>query len=109
MTFGPRRANGRSGVGCWLLAAPKIILLSVLRAYKIFVSPALTLLCGPLGGCRFTPTCSAYAAEAVREHGAVAGTALAAKRICRCHPWGGGGHDPVPEKSPKFQVSSFRQ
>ncbi|HZL77518.1 MAG TPA: membrane protein insertion efficiency factor YidD, partial [Candidatus Limnocylindrales bacterium] len=41
--------------------------------------------------------CSVYAIDAVRQHGAVAGTAMAAKRICRCHPWGGGGHDPVPE------------
>lgn len=84
------------------------ILLFALRTYKIFISPVLTVLCGPLGGCRFTPTCSVYAAEAVREHGAVAGSILAAKRICRCQPWGGCGHDPVPEKSFKFQISSLR-
>jgi len=46
---------------------------------------------------------SVYAIDAVRQHGALAGTALAAKRICRCHPWGGCGHDPVPEKN--FQTS----
>ena len=86
----------------------KSLLILAIRAYKIFVSPGLTFLFGPVGGCRFTPTCSVYAAEALREHGAVAGTFLAAKRICRCQPWGGCGHDPVPEKTLKFQVSSFR-
>ncbi len=69
----------------------------VVRAYQLTVSPAQTFLFGSSGGCRFTPTCSAYAVEAVRSHGAVTGTVLAAKRICRCHPWGGCGHDPVPE------------
>jgi putative membrane protein insertion efficiency factor len=67
------------------------------RAYQLTISPAQTFLFGSTGGCRFTPTCSAYAVEAVRRHGAVTGTVLTAKRICRCHPWGGCGHDPVPE------------
>lgn len=50
-----------------------------------------------LGGqCRFTPTCSAYAGEALRVHGAVKGSALTLRRFCRCHPWGGQGFDPVP-------------
>jgi len=53
---------------------------------------------GPTGGCRFTPSCSQYAREAIRERGAVAGTGLAIRRICRCHPWGACGHDPVPQK-----------
>jgi len=47
--------------------------------------------------CRFTPSCSAYGIEAVRLHGAIGGGWLAAKRICRCHPWGGHGFDPVPK------------
>ncbi len=47
--------------------------------------------------CRFSPSCSAYGIEAVRRHGAIPGGWLAAKRICRCHPWGGHGHDPVPD------------
>ena len=46
--------------------------------------------------CRFTPSCSAYAITALRRYGAAKGSWLAAKRIARCHPWGGHGHDPVP-------------
>ncbi len=46
--------------------------------------------------CRYMPTCSAYADEALRVHGAVKGTKLALRRFCRCHPWGGHGFDPVP-------------
>jgi putative membrane protein insertion efficiency factor len=68
-----------------------------IRAYQLTISPAQTFLFGPTGGCRFTPTCSQYALDAIHTHGAFAGGALAARRICRCHPWGGCGHDPVPE------------
>ncbi|MEK7780945.1 MAG: membrane protein insertion efficiency factor YidD [Verrucomicrobiota bacterium] len=74
------------------------LLLAAVRIYRAVVSPALGAFFGPTGGCRFTPTCSAYAAEAVRTHGAVTGSYLAAHRLCRCHPWGGCGHDPVPQK-----------
>ncbi len=70
-----------------------------IRVYQLTISPALTVLSGATGGCRYTPTCSAYAVDALREHGAVSGSVLAAKRICRCHPWGGCGHDPVPRKN----------
>jgi hypothetical protein len=73
------------------------ILLFAVRLYRWTLSPALGALFGPMGGCRFTPTCSVYAAEAVRAHGAVAGSWLATKRLCRCHPWGDCGHDPVPD------------
>ena len=48
--------------------------------------------------CRYVPSCSQYAREAVETHGAMRGSWLAARRIARCHPWGGHGHDPVPEK-----------
>jgi len=63
-------------------------LIFLIRVYRWAVSPALFYLFGADSGCRFTPTCSAYALDALREHGALTGTALAAKRICRCHPWG---------------------
>jgi uncharacterized protein len=88
------------GVGCWMLDVPQCFLLLAIRAYQLTLSPALPFLFGPTVGCRFTPTCSQYAMEAIRAHGALAGTWLAAKRICRCHPWGDFGHDPVPKKKP---------
>jgi uncharacterized protein len=80
------------------------ILVFAIRAYRAVISPAQVFLFGANSGCRFTPTCSAYAQDAVREHGAVAGSILSAKRICRCHPWGNCGHDPVPQKN--FQTSA---
>jgi uncharacterized protein len=73
------------------------ILVFAVRAYRWTISPAKAFLFGPTGGCRFEPSCSRYALEALQTHGALAGSWLAAKRICRCHPWGGCGHDPVPE------------
>ena len=77
--------------------AAQDLLTLVLRIYRAAISPALTAMFGPLGfGCRFTPTCSQYALQAVRAHGALHGSALAARRLCRCHPWGGEGADPVP-------------
>jgi hypothetical protein len=83
----------------------QIILISAIRVYRWTISPAQTFLFGAGSGCRFTPTCSQYAMDAVREHGAVAGSWLAIKRICRCHPWGGCGHDPV-SKSGKRKAES---
>lgn len=66
---------------------------ALVRFYRKFISP-LKPAC-----CRFTPTCSAYALEALRVHGAVKGSWLTIKRILRCNPWGGQGYDPVPPKS----------
>lgn len=63
----------------------------LLRLYQLAVSPLL----GP--ACRFTPSCSEYAREALTEHGAASGTWLALRRVLRCHPFGGYGFDPVPE------------
>lgn len=60
------------------------------RAYRLLLSPWVG------HGCRFQPTCSAYALDALQTHGGVKGGYLAAHRICRCHPWGGHGYDPVP-------------
>ncbi len=67
-----------------------LILIIPIKLYQILISPLL----GP--SCRFTPTCSQYAVEAIKKHGPINGSWLAAKRIIRCHPWGGCGHDPVP-------------
>ena len=58
----------------------------------------LTLAYFFVGACRYEPSCSAYAAEAVARHGALRGSWLAAQRLCRCGPWGGAGFDPVPPK-----------
>jgi len=79
-------------------------LVFAIRAYRWTISPAQTFLFGSTGGCRFTPTCSQYAMDAIRARGALAGGWLAVKRICRCHPWGDParaerscGHDPAPK------------
>lgn len=63
----------------------------LIRAYQVTLSPLL----GPR--CRFAPSCSDYAMEAIARHGALAGAWLGLKRIARCHPWGGAGFDPVPD------------
>ncbi len=68
------------------------ILIAVIRFYQTAISPL------SLPSCRFTPSCSAYAREAIEVHGAVSGGWLALKRILRCHPWGGYGYDPVPRR-----------
>jgi putative membrane protein insertion efficiency factor len=80
----------------------------LIHVYRWVISPAQIYLFGGNSGCRFTPTCSVYAIDALREHGAMTGTALAAKRICRCHPWGECGHDPVPGKEFRSQNSEGR-
>jgi putative membrane protein insertion efficiency factor len=68
-----------------------IILLIPIRIYQKFISPFLP------SSCRYTPTCSAYAAQALQKHGPIKGTYLAILRILSCHPWSGKhGHDPVP-------------
>ena len=66
------------------------ILLGLIRFYQYAISPMLP------PRCRYQPTCSQYAIEAVRKYGALKGGWLVAKRIGRCHPWGGSGYDPVP-------------
>jgi putative membrane protein insertion efficiency factor len=82
------------------------ILIFAIRVYRLTISPAQIFLFGPTAGCRFTPTCSQYAVEAIRERGALTGTALAAKRICRCHPWGDCGHDPVQKAEKQFALGN---
>ncbi|MBO4611735.1 MAG: membrane protein insertion efficiency factor YidD [Bacteroidaceae bacterium] len=66
------------------------LLIAPIRFYQRFISP----LSPPV--CRFTPTCSQYAVEAIQKHGPIRGLYLAIRRILRCHPWGGSGYDPVP-------------
>lgn len=67
----------------WLISLP-------IYFYRYAISPMLP------ATCRYTPTCSQYALEALKRHGPIKGSWLTIKRICRCHPWGGSGYDPVP-------------
>jgi hypothetical protein len=67
------------------------VALAAVRAYQIAVRPLLS------GQCRYLPTCSAYAAEAIATHGAMRGGWMGMKRVMRCHPFGGSGLDPVPQ------------
>ncbi len=75
---------------------PAAALLALIRLYQRFFSPALRVVGGAACGCRFTPTCSHYAAEAVATHGVLAGIWLAARRLLKCTPLHPGGFDPVP-------------
>jgi putative membrane protein insertion efficiency factor len=68
-------------------------LIGLVRVYQLAISPWLP------PSCRYTPSCSSYAIGALRTHGALRGLWLAARRIGRCHPWGGHGYDPVPPPS----------
>jgi putative membrane protein insertion efficiency factor len=73
-----------------LLALPRQALVAVIRGYQKFISPGLP------PSCRFYPSCSQYAIEAIARHGALKGSWLAARRLARCHPFHPGGVDPVP-------------
>ncbi len=75
---------------------PKRLLMGLVKGYRLLLSPWLG------GACRFTPTCSVYALEALERHGAAAGSYLTVSRIARCQPWCAGGHDPVPEDKPRL-------
>ncbi len=68
----------------------KVIFLLLIKIYQLIISPWLP------NSCRFTPTCSQYGVEAITKYGIFKGTYLLIKRLLRCHPWGGHGHDPVP-------------
>jgi uncharacterized protein len=72
-------------------------------AYKVTLSPWIGR------QCRFQPTCSDYAAQALTLHGPIRGGALAARRLCRCHPWGGSGYDPVPPRAAETQTGGARK
>jgi putative membrane protein insertion efficiency factor len=73
-----------------LLRLPQSLLMGLVRAYRLLLSPSLG------SSCRFEPTCSAYALQALERHGAGGGTYLTLRRLVRCQPWCDGGHDPVP-------------
>ena len=78
----------------------QVVLKGLVRVYQWTISPYMP------GSCRFEPTCSEYAAQAITRHGAVKGGWLSLKRILRCHPWGGWGYDPVPDADgPKTALS----
>ena len=80
----------------------KYLVLDFLRLYKTFLSPFLP------PACRFTPTCSEYAIQAVEKFGAISGTWLAVKRILRCQPFCEGGYDPIPElKNVKLKMQNL--
>ncbi|MEK6758568.1 MAG: membrane protein insertion efficiency factor YidD [Deltaproteobacteria bacterium] len=79
----------------------RIPLMLLIRVYRLLISPILP------PSCRFYPSCSEYAHEAIENHGALAGIFLSAKRISRCHPYSAGGFDPVPKDS--FIKSSQQQ
>lgn len=75
--------------------AMRTALIALIRVYQLFLSPLLG------NHCRFYPSCSQYAREALERHGVLRGGWLAIRRLSRCHPWHPGGLDPVPEPSPK--------
>jgi putative membrane protein insertion efficiency factor len=72
-----------------------VLLRAAIRAYQLLLRPALP------PACRYLPSCSHYADEAIARHGPARGTWLAVCRVCRCHPWGGSGYDPVPASAHK--------
>jgi putative membrane protein insertion efficiency factor len=73
---------------------PRMVLVGIVRAYRFFLKPWLG------NACRFEPSCSQYALDALQRHGAVVGGSLAGARLLRCHPWCHGGCDPVPDAPP---------
>jgi uncharacterized protein len=74
----------------------KTLLIQIVKAYRLLLSPWLG------SACRFEPTCSQYAIQALEQHGAVMGTGLTLSRLGRCQPWCQGGHDPVPTEKPQL-------
>ena len=76
------------------------VLIAAVRAYRLLLSPWLG------SSCRFEPSCSAYALDALQQHGAAAGSYMTVRRLARCHPFCHGGHDPVPTQKPRFFANS---
>ncbi|MGF7122085.1 membrane protein insertion efficiency factor YidD [Rhodococcus sp. AG1013] len=89
---GPRSSSFAGTLWTTLRRFPARVLIFLIELYRTYVSPLR------LPTCRFTPTCSEYAVDALRTHGAVKGSALTVVRIVKCAPWHPGGWDPVPER-----------
>jgi len=77
------------------------LLMGLVRGYRLLLSPWLG------SSCRFEPTCSAYALDALAQDGAASGTYLTVRRLLRCGPWCQGGHDPVPAQAPRLFTALF--
>ena len=85
-----------------VILAPRNVAVLLLRAYRAVISP----LYGDV--CRYYPSCSAYALQAIQQHGVVVGSYLGFRRILRCHPWAAGGVDDVPPaRKPRYEVTPF--
>ena len=82
----------------FVVRLPALLILALIHGYQRAISPALPALFGSAYGCRFAPSCSHYAADAVREHGAVVGFVLTVIRLLKCNPLHPGGLDPVPPR-----------
>ncbi len=83
-------------IGAVVRNAPRFAAICLINFYRVLISPLLTAWFGPV--CRFTPTCSEYACDAIREHGMFAGGWMAVRRLGRCRPAGGFGYDPAPRR-----------
>ena len=92
----PASGAAAQGVRLRLVDLPRQLLIALVRGYRLLLSPWLG------SACRFEPTCSRYALEALERHGALAGAALSGWRLLRCHPWCAGGCDAVPERAPRL-------
>ncbi len=78
------------------------LLIFLIKCYRYFISPLMG------NNCRFQPTCSSYAIEAIETHGAIKGSYLAIRRLLRCHPFNPGGYDPVPDNHSKTERPATR-
>lgn len=88
----------------WIRAGLSFLLIIPVKIYQWTISPMLP------GTCRYEPTCSQYAIEALRVHGPIKGLLMGTRRILSCHPWGGHGYDPVPPRgTPLFRFKKYRQ
>lgn len=83
-------------MSAWITRAPQQLLMLLVKGYRLFFRAWLGNVC------RFTPTCSAYALQALQDHGAMGGSYLTVRRLARCHPWCRGGHDPVPPRGTRL-------